>query len=96
MISRSLGILTLLTLISACSATSNKSVVIPDNALACPEPRPQPGEPVICTREYAPVCAFNRDGSWQLRPNACEACANPENIAYLPNRQTAESCPDGP
>ncbi|WP_421866364.1 hypothetical protein [Motiliproteus sp.] len=90
---RYLLLLPLGALISACSTTSNPITALPADALRCPEPRPVAGEPVICTRIYAPVCAVNRDGQWQHRPNACEACANPDNIAYLANRPTPESCP---
>ena len=43
----------------------------------CPEPRPQ-----ICTREYRPVCAQMRDGSFRTYPTGCTSCADPDVVGY--------------
>ncbi|WP_133297463.1 hypothetical protein [Motiliproteus coralliicola] len=80
-------------LAAGCSATSDTTDSLPKEVVQCPEPRPTPGEPVACMQIYDPVCALGDDGQWRHSANACEACANPDNIAYLPHRQTPESCP---
>jgi alkaline phosphatase D len=43
----------------------------------CPEPRPQ-----VCTREYRPVCAQLRDGSFKTYSNGCSACSDPAVTGY--------------
>jgi len=39
--------------------------------------------PIICTMEYAPVCARARDGVWRTYPNACHA--HRENVIEVVN-----------
>ena len=49
----------------------------------CRDPRPE-----VCTREYRPVCAdrVGEDGRAEqvTRPNACEACSDPEVRGHRP------------
>ena len=43
----------------------------------CQIPRPQ-----ACTKEYAPVCAHQTDGSLTTRPNGCTACSEIDIFGY--------------
>jgi hypothetical protein len=45
--------------------------------IMCKDPRP-----VICTREYDPVCAKLDDGSIKTYATGCTACADPRVIGY--------------
>ena len=43
----------------------------------CKEPRPQ-----VCTREYRPVCAQMKDGSFKTYSNGCTSCTDPNVLGY--------------
>jgi len=83
--------------VSCSSAESESGLTAPETALndqlnltQCVEPRPE-----MCTREYRPVCA-NKDTDIRCfkapcpatenvtYSNACEACADPKVISYVP------------
>ena len=57
--------------------------VNPINTTACPEERPE-----ICTMDYTPVCASDKDSHLKTYANACAACANSEVVSYVP-----DACP---
>ncbi len=62
---------------------SAPNIALPQSAIQCPEPRPQPGQHIACPMNYLPVCAIHVDGSRSTLSNACSACANPEISAYI-------------
>ena len=64
---------------SGCEANNPKitSKNIATELILCPEKRPQ-----ICTREYRPVCAQHKDGSFKTYSSECTACANPNVVGY--------------
>jgi hypothetical protein len=37
----------------------------------------------VCTMEYAPVCGYHEDGSYETYGNVCEACKNSEIIYWI-------------
>jgi hypothetical protein len=47
--------------------------------IPCLDPRPQ-----VCTMEYDPVCATLDSDDSKTYANACDACADPAVVAYLP------------
>ncbi len=49
------------------------------NKVLCPDERP-----MICTREYQPVCGVNHDNTSKTYSNGCTACSNPDVISYSP------------
>jgi alkaline phosphatase D len=58
------------------SQTSETSTGV-ETLIPCPEPRPQ-----VCTREYRPVCATFKDGSFKTYSNGCTACTDPAVTGY--------------
>jgi len=66
-----------LTLILAVTGCSHAPANLPDNARACPEPRPQ-----MCTMDYRPVIGLDQSGNTLGEySNACSGCAK-EGVAY--------------
>lgn len=63
--------------VSACASTSNSST----SQVICGEPRP-----LMCTREYMPVCATKKQLDNTLEQvtyaTGCTACADPSVISY--------------
>lgn len=55
-----------------------------NNSTNCPEQRP-----AICTMDYTPVCALNKDNTLKTYANACTACAQSEVVSYEPH-----ACPE--
>lgn len=49
-----------------------------DSFTRCTEPRPQ-----ICTREYRPVCAQTRNGSFKTYATGCTACSDSDVAGYV-------------
>ena len=47
--------------------------------IPCKDPRPE-----ACTMEYDPVCGRKKDQSTATYGNACEACADPIVLEYIP------------
>lgn len=65
--------------------------MLPEGAIACPEPRPEQAGMMMCTMDYRPVCGVWSHGMRKARQsygNACSACDNPDVIAY-----TEGGCP---
>jgi len=48
--------------------------------IQCPEERSK-----ICTREYRPVCAINKNNQTNTYSNSCVACADTQVVSYQPN-----------
>ena len=48
-----------------------------DTMVICSEPRPQ-----ICTREYRPVCAQMKDGSFKTYATGCTSCSDSNVVGY--------------
>jgi len=66
-----------LTLILATAGCTHTPPDLPDNARACPEPRPQ-----MCTMDYRPVIGLDKNGQTLGEySNACSGCAK-EGVAY--------------
>jgi hypothetical protein len=66
-----------LTLILAAAGCSHAPANLPDNARACPEPRPQ-----MCTMDYRPVIGLDQSGNTLGEySNPCSGCAK-EGVAY--------------
>ena len=67
-----------------CAATA-----VPDDLILCTDPRPE-----VCTMDYTPVCAFQRNdgaGTWETFSNACSACSNASVAGYRANACEADS-----
>jgi len=45
----------------------------------CPEQRA-----MMCTMDYTPVCALNKDKSVKTYSNACTACADKNSVSHVP------------
>ena len=71
--------LLLAAIVSGCGTNSPKVISknMATDLILCPEKRPQ-----MCTREYRPVCAQHKDGSFKTYSSGCTACANPNVIGY--------------
>lgn len=64
-------------LLWSCSTTSEPQ--LPENATECSAPRPQ-----MCTMQYDPVCATDKEGKTKTYSTDCTACSNPEVIFHQP------------
>ena len=63
---------------AGCLSTNGMKSESEDRTLTiCPEIRPQ-----ICTRDYRPVCAELKEGSFKGFPNGCTACADADVVGY--------------
>lgn len=63
--------------LSSCTTSKSPIVEAPPSSNQCASPRPQ-----ICTREYMPVCASNKDGETKTYATGCTACSDPEVVYY--------------
>jgi len=71
--------------LNACTTTSNQDRVDAKDKTICTNPRP-----LICTRDYRPVCAESKGGRFRTYSNGCSACSNPDIVSYLEG-----DCPKG-
>jgi hypothetical protein len=72
--------LLLLVNLGACATTQSTSdITDSSHAVNCPEQRP-----VICTRDYRPVCATLNDSTKNTYANGCEACADHNVQSHIP------------
>ncbi|MDX2505383.1 MAG: hypothetical protein QNL62_13030 [Gammaproteobacteria bacterium] len=76
--------ITLLALASCFANETEADKTEQKNVTECTEPRP-----VVCTMDYTPVCALNKDGVLKTYSNGCGACSNPDVVSYVPL-----ACPD--
>ena len=70
-------------LAAGCSGLQRSEPVGAELHQTCPDQRSQ-----VCTREYAPVCAFLDKKQRKQYSNACTACSDPQVLGYI-----AGSCP---
>jgi hypothetical protein len=63
------------------NTTNNQEVSVKRSQVACTDPRP-----LMCTREFAPVCALKQDldgNKTQVTyATGCTACADPQVLSY--------------
>lgn len=77
LVSRSAHALALFLLAAVAAGCGHTPTALPDNARACPEPRPQ-----MCTMEYRPVIGLDKNGDPVGEySNACSGCAK-KGVAY--------------
>lgn len=75
--SRPAHTLALLMLATVATGCGHTPPALPDNARACPEPRPR-----MCTMDYRPVIGLDKNGEPMGEySNACSGCAK-EGVAY--------------
>ncbi len=67
-------------MLSACSTSSSNKTEKSTAAaeITCPENRP-----LICTRDYRPVCGKSTSGRLRTYSNGCTACSNPDIVSYV-------------
>jgi hypothetical protein len=65
-------------LLSGCGGQHKAAPIGAELHQTCPEQRSE-----VCTREYAPVCAFMQQGGRQQYSNACTACGDHNVVGYI-------------
>jgi hypothetical protein len=69
----------LLALLAGCGGGNYQPAIGGELHQKCGETRSQ-----VCTREYAPVCAFVGKGQRREYSNACTACSDEAVSGYIP------------
>ncbi len=49
-----------------------------EKKVLCPDERP-----MVCTRDYRPVCGLSQDSTTKTYSNACSACSNSDVVSYV-------------